>query len=84
MITEEQFTQLRAAQKAIVQLENGKSILTDSDEHQALTWAVLELTNIMLLIKKPLTGSDLTRAIEVAAQYRRGEIQIKKEDASNE
>ena len=61
---------LLAAQQAITSLESGKSISPNSEEHKALTWAVVRLTDELLISKRPLKNKDLEYAREVATKYR--------------
>jgi hypothetical protein len=72
MVSQEDFDGIRAAQKAITKLEGGSSIISGSDEHQQLTWAVIRLSN--LLLTRPMTEKDLERAKEVAQRYFAGKI----------
>ena len=59
---------LLSAQTAIIKLENGESITSNSDEHKALSWAVVRLTNELLF--EPLTVKGLENAEEFAKEYK--------------
>lgn len=67
MLSDEDLDNIRAAQKAITKMENGSPIISGSEEHEALTWAVIRLSS--LLLTRPMTEKDLERAKEVAARY---------------
>lgn len=64
MVSQEDFDNIRAAQKAITKLEGGSPIITGSKEQEHLTWAVIRLSN--LLLTRPLTEADIARAKEWA------------------
>lgn len=75
-ISEEDFNGILAAQGVITMLESGKSIVSNSPEHHALTWAVLRLTNEILIDATPLSGKDLERAQQVGKDYRDGKYHL--------
>lgn len=75
-VSEEDMNGILAAQGVITMLECGKSIVSNSPEHHALTWAVLRLTNEILIDTTPLSGKDLERANQVAKDYRDGKYHL--------
>lgn len=71
---------LRAAQEAITKLESGKSIKPKSAEHEALTWAVIELTNELLLDKRPLTKKEKDYGMKISKKFKAEKKKAKKEN----
>ncbi len=69
MLSEEKFDKLREAQKVISKLESGSAIAPNSKDHHILTWAILELTQELLISKRPLSKNDRDRAKQVARNH---------------
>jgi hypothetical protein len=67
MVSSEIFQGVMAAIRAIKKLDNGESIVPQSQEHFDLTWAVSELYDAHMVDHTPLSGKNLERAQKIAA-----------------
>lgn len=67
------------AQRSITKIENGPAVagFLNVEDIAALTWAVLEVTNLYLFSKEPLSEKDMAKAQEIAERYRSGDPAFK-------